>query len=354
MYSLMIVDADRNFSKTLQQLLPWKDLGFEIISSITDGQEAREAAAILKPDVLITDIHLPSLDGLSLAKALREGNPLTKLIILTAEHDFRYAQEAITYHVERYLLKPVQAGELEETMRKVRESMDARPLSRREILNSLFNGQRDEALYSIIRSGDKAAASAFIDEIFLNMSAPGVSLSECQMQVIQLYFIIARTAKKLIPEFDLNVERNLTLIMQIFSEESPEEIQAWLRRLCHNVMDYVAYQLCDNDASLSSRGYNYLKKHYADPDLSLKTVSEHLHISSNYFSSIFKKAMGDSFTNVLNQIRMEHAKELLLSSNKKILEIAHAVGYTDPHYFSFCFKKHFGESPNEVRHVKRR
>ena len=49
---------------------------------------------------------------------------------------------------------------------------------------------------------------------------------------------------------------------------------------------------------------------------------------------------------------MEHAKELLLSSNKKILEIAHAVGYTDPHYFSFCFKKYYGVSPAQLRRAE--
>lgn len=353
MYSVMIADADQNYAKTIYQMLPWEELGFEIISSVEDGHEACEAASILKPDVLVTDIRLPLLDGLSLAKILHEKSPLTKVIFLTAEQNFSWAQEAVACHAERYLVKPVSGQELKEVMRDVHQSLDDRPLARMEVLNSLFDGKREDALYDIIRSGDKESASAWIERVFQDMAAPEYSLSDCHMQVVQIYFIIARSAKKLVPEFDLNVEHNLSLMTDIFREESPEEICAWLRRLCYNVMDYIAYQAHNSDASLSSRGYSYIKKHYEDPDLSLKAVSEHLHISPNYFSSIFKKATGESFTNMLIQIRMEHAKELLLSSNKKVLEVAHAVGYTDPHYFSYCFKKYFGESPHEIRCEKK-
>ena len=354
MYSLMIADADRNFIKTLRQLLPWQELGFEITSSADNGHEACEAAAILKPDVLLTDISLPLLDGLSLAKTLRDKSPLTKVLFLTSEKNFAWAQKAIACHAERYLVKPVSAEELKQTVLEVRHLLDERFSSQMEVLNSLFNGQREELFFEIIRSGDKEGASAFIAQTFQEMSSPEISLSDCQMQVVQLFFIIARSAKKLVPEFDLNVERNLSLIMHIFREESPRDIEAWLRRLCHNVMDFIAYSLHDSDKSLTSKGYSYLQTHYADPELSLKTVSEYLHISPNYFSSIFKKSIGDSFTNLLIQLRMERAKELLLSSNKKVLEVAHEVGYTDPHYFSFCFKKHFGETPNETRRDKSR
>lgn len=101
--------------------------------------------------------------------------------------------------------------------------------------------------------------------------------------------------------------------------------------------------------SLAKQGYDYLTKHYSDPSLSLKQVSKQLLISPSYFSSLFKKENGLSFTDALVEIRMERAKEHLLTTDHKIFEVAIDSGYTDQHYFSYCFKKYFGESPNKIR-----
>ncbi|MEG0268605.1 MAG: AraC family transcriptional regulator, partial [Carnobacterium sp.] len=97
------------------------------------------------------------------------------------------------------------------------------------------------------------------------------------------------------------------------------------------------------------KSYDYLVDHYKDPALSLKSVSKQMAISPSYFSSLFKKENGMSFTHALIKIRMEKAKEHLLTTNCKIVEVALASGYTDQHYFSYCFKKYFGESPNKIR-----
>lgn len=349
MYTLMFADADKKALRALTHLLDWNKIGFECVCASENGQEALEAASILMPDVLITETRLPFLDGLSLARELQIKSPLTKVIFLTGEKSFESAQEAVACHAEQYLVKPTTAEQLEPVLQRLRESLDKRPMTKIEILDFLFNGQQEDTLFTMIQRREKEAAANYIEQIFRDMTHLRASLSDYQMQVVQIFFIIAKSAKRLVPDFDLSVENNLSLIMDIFRSETSEEIKAWLKRLCGNIIDYIASQTSIEDSSIASRGYTYLNQHYAEPGLSLKTVSDALHISSNYFSSVFKKSIGDSFTNVLIQIRMEQARQLILSSRLKVLEIAQAVGYTDSHYFSACFKKHFGMSPNEMR-----
>lgn len=92
---------------------------------------------------------------------------------------------------------------------------------------------------------------------------------------------------------------------------------------------------------------DYIKENYSNPDLSLNDICEYLNISTSRFSSIFKEATGKTFTEVLTNIRMERAKQLMRQTSLKNYEIAEKVGFSDPHYFSVAFKKMTGKTPTE-------
>jgi len=104
---------------------------------------------------------------------------------------------------------------------------------------------------------------------------------------------------------------------------------------------------------LVAQAVEYVKNHYHESDISIHKVCRQLHISAGYFSSIFKKEMNTTFVNFLLQVRMEAAQELLLTTDLKTFEIAERVGYTDPNYFSFCFRKKWGMSPKEYKNMAR-
>ena len=98
-----------------------------------------------------------------------------------------------------------------------------------------------------------------------------------------------------------------------------------------------------------SRAKEYVHQNYADEELSLDRICEVLGVSNSYFSSIFKKETGNSFISYLTDYRMEQASCQLVETNEKSYIIAKNVGYTDPNYFSYVFKRRFGVSPSKYR-----
>ena len=93
----------------------------------------------------------------------------------------------------------------------------------------------------------------------------------------------------------------------------------------------------------------FIDENYNREDISLNTVAAQVNVSPNHFSSVFSQEMGQTFIEYLTGIRMKKAKELLMTTNKKSSEIAYEIGYKDPHYFSFMFKKTQGCTAREYR-----
>jgi len=102
-------------------------------------------------------------------------------------------------------------------------------------------------------------------------------------------------------------------------------------------------------ASLIRRAKNYIDSHYADPELSLNEVADHVSHSPSHFSALFSQETCQTFKDYVTEVRIKRAKELLRTSTLRAAEIAARVGYSDPHYFSAAFKKNTGISPTEFR-----
>ena len=93
----------------------------------------------------------------------------------------------------------------------------------------------------------------------------------------------------------------------------------------------------------------YVCNNYADEELSLDDICGVLGVSNSYFSTVFKKETGKTFIGWLTDYRMDQASRLLIETNEKSYIIAKSVGYTDPNYFSYVFKRRFGVSPSKYR-----
>ena len=100
--------------------------------------------------------------------------------------------------------------------------------------------------------------------------------------------------------------------------------------------------ICDKALAL-------IESRYMDPGLSLLAISTEISVSPNYLSALIKRSTGSTFVDLLTRKRIETAKRMLLGTPMKIREIAEKCGYNDQHYFSYCFKKYEGISPNACR-----
>lgn len=105
----------------------------------------------------------------------------------------------------------------------------------------------------------------------------------------------------------------------------------------------------DSHSSSVERAKEYISLNYSNDTLSLGTVAAHVSLSATYFSSLFRREAGMTFVEYLNQIRIEHAKELLCCTLMQVSEIAYATGYTDYRYFSQVFKRYTGHTPRDFQ-----
>jgi len=160
-YTFVIADDEPIIVRSLSVALPWAELGFELAGSASNGEEALAVVKAVKPDVLITDIRMPIMDGLQLLAETKRASPSTVVIMLSGFGEFAYAREAIRLAAFDYILKPIDHEELERTMKQVRLQLDAEAarMTEREYLHrsvqSLSELVRERLLGSMLEGTDK-------------------------------------------------------------------------------------------------------------------------------------------------------------------------------------------------------
>lgn len=120
MLKIFLAEDEVIVRETIKRMIPWEDLGFELVGEAADGEMALPLLLRQKPDLLITDIKMPFMDGLTLAKVAKKEIPGLKVVILSGYDDFSYAKQAINIGVEDYLLKPITKNALIERLTEIR------------------------------------------------------------------------------------------------------------------------------------------------------------------------------------------------------------------------------------------
>lgn len=193
-YRILLVDDEEEVRKGILRKMDWEKLGFQVAGDAENGEEALEKIEQLKPDVVMTDIRMPYMDGLTLTARIRQKYPSMKVLIFSGYDDFEYAQQAIKLNVTEYILKPVNVEELTEILNRVRENLDEEIEQRRDI--NLLR-ERYRSSLPIIR------------EIFLNDLVRGNVDEEEVKPKLEEYGVNILNARKLIAAV-ISVERNRT------------------------------------------------------------------------------------------------------------------------------------------------
>lgn len=528
MLKVFLVEDEYVVREGIKRNVDWQAHGYEFCGEAGDGELAFPMIQKLRPDIVITDIRMPFMDGLALSRLIKKELPQTEIIILTGFEEFEYAKEALRIGVAEYLSKPINGEELIKEM----DTVSKKILGKREIENKYaremkeFVRQERKDFFVSLVTGDKST------EELLGMSANlNIDMSAMWHNVVLLilqannhsYEEYSGSQVKMeerlkdldaafhVETFDRNLEGRAILfhgddetelrrkqeeyleLVQEMAKEYPHiryfvgigkpvarlrEISLSFEKACHafahrylipgnaildssdlswsatpaqedvgiisvspkqmdrgkiqdflkvgtvgeityfvdeyfralggsalqsnlfrqyivmdvyfcvvefmenmqydksgivapdlaggdfenkeSVMSYAVAVLksaieyreqavSDRYQDVAMEVIRYIEKNYADENLSLNTLASHVNFSPNHLSMIFSQKTGQNFIKYLTDYRMGKARELLRCTGKRSSEISVEVGYKDPHYFSYLFKKIHGMTPTEYR-----
>jgi two-component system response regulator YesN len=532
LFTVILVDDEEEVRQAIIKKLDWEALGFQVIGYADNGEDALEITERLRPDVVMTDIKMPFMDGLTLSKKIKQISRDIKIIVFSGFDEFEYAKEAIKLEVEEYILKPIDSVELKNVFERIREKLnneisqkldmeqlrkyylESLPIMKEQFLIGLLEGQLSKQqvteltksyemkldypyyMTGIVHTdfsgtGMKAAEDTkapagfvtlslkqivndnlegccdFISCIYLdcvvvialfkdqkqsndfihamdqicksafrlleNNTSAGVGflcedlmslshsyqgaknavdyrilfepnqaiyIQDVEAQVDDKFIWDSRYTESILREIKLGEAEEVTNAVQdlvdyikksavsfqlyqislmemvteilklghayqidmdkvfgadfninrkIYQFDSLESLKQWLMEICLKVRSSIRRERTDSAKLLIEKAIEYISGNYNDSELSVDTLCSYLNVSATYFSTLFKRETGMSFVNYLTKIRLDKALQLLNTTDEKTYNIATIVGYTEPNYFSYVFKKKYGISPSNYR-----
>ncbi|MBR5361559.1 MAG: response regulator, partial [Lachnospiraceae bacterium] len=144
LYKVILVDDEEEVREAIRKRINWEEIGFSVVGTAENGEDALELAETLEPDVVMTDIQMPFMDGLTMLRKFKEKIPDIRSVIFSGYDDFEYAKEAIRLEAEEYILKPVDADELRKIFTRIKARLDEKIKQRRnvELLSKYYEESR--------------------------------------------------------------------------------------------------------------------------------------------------------------------------------------------------------------------
>ncbi|MBB6730694.1 response regulator [Cohnella zeiphila] len=333
MYSVLVAENEPWVLRGIVDMVGAVGDEFEVVGACGNGEEAWSMIHESWPMLLITDIMMPRLDGLSLVKRLAEQGTSLVSIIISGYDNFQYAQKAITYGVSEYLLKPVEFDVLAEALNRSKSKLESLKDLHEYVLKFqtlLDNRQalppkqallkQADLLQSVLRMKHTSrSARAHLLRIFDNKLGMLLDDSGIVYQKPALY----------------NSDDD-PAILRYYSDL----LEKWYlagATLAQSAVPDAIEQSC-----------RYIKDHFKE-ELTLSEMAERTNFSVSHFSTLFKKHTGSSFVNYVNGLKVDEAKKLLRSTAYSVSDITEMAGFSTTPYFSRVFKSTVGLSPLEYR-----
>lgn len=243
------------------------------------------------------------------------------------------AREAVSYRVIYGASRAINMKEIEP--RKAGKS-------------SPMNDEELSYLFKMIRLSSQEEIKQAADKYLQKLSLAAESLQQYHVFIMELVSELYKFAAN----NEIDAEDYLGDMRNLYShllDLEPDELGEWLLDISFTLRERLISARSSSTKSFVSKAVEYVSNNYSDEGLSLDTICKFLNVSNAYFSTVFKKETGNSFIGYLTEYRMKQASRQLIESNEKSYIIAKSVGYTDPNYFSYVFKRQFGVSPSKYR-----
>jgi two-component system, response regulator YesN len=334
MYHVLVAEDEHWIRSGIVEMVDRIGGGFKVTGEAGDGVEAWNLIQELCPTVLITDIMMPKMDGLSLIKQIDDIKFPIVSIIISGYDNFSYAQQGIRYGVSEYLLKPVREDVLKEALERSLQRLE-RLYPVHDQLMSVHNFI--EQMPSMDVQQIMAEQAQLVQSIVKNKNShPSSKLGLLRMFAGKLNDLLEYTY----PDYQKCPSPE---------ESSEESLKKHIQTLIETWCQFGQQQHSKRSFRLViKKACDYAEKNYMQ-EISLSQIADHVGLSVSHFSALFKQHAGDSFVNYMNKIRIDKAKQLLLEPDLKIYQVADMVGFSSMPYFNRVFKNVTGLSPNEYR-----
>ena len=408
---VFLADDEVVVREGIRESFPWEESGYTLVGEAPDGEMALPMIRDTNPDIVITDIRMPFMDGIELCRILRAQMPWIAIIVLSGYDEFEYARQCIQLGVREYLVKPINSENLREALDKVsRQILDERKtLEHAASLRARIGNDEQlvkEKLIASLYSEDAAAEDSkgvlnHLQSMGCNVIAPYYAVVDAAFKPAGngqdiayelaessggiMHASSTRTGSALLVLGDTAEdaeERAYAFATSLVRElercgceeirvgigeivGAPEEILRSFKTARH--IRHILVERADeksmilgtremgevsdesNTPSVISEAKVYMSGHFTDPNLMLQDVAKAVGMSNSRFSTVFSQQTGQTFTEYLISLRLGKAKEMLRTTNIKSSQIARESGYNDSHYFSYIFKKNVGITPSEYR-----
>ncbi|MGN0976908.1 MAG: response regulator [Faecousia sp.] len=358
--NVLIADDDRITREGVIEFVDWDALGLKVIGSAKDGREALQLLSENDVDILVTDIRMPYMSGFELVNATSNKGRFPATIIISGYDDYEYLQQAIKLHIILgYIFKPIQIEQLTQLLKEAitfrREWLEKalvpeltdKDQKRYSYKDVVVNLQNLEAIYLALAKDDLPRAKALFAQSWQTAVTPSGSLNFAKRfaweSIISLMQFLAKDG--------INAQDIVTGADPLSLVSALDQKQAVYQLLEDFLENIHMYQQERNRYSDPKFAYvrQALESRYPDPGLTLQLLADDLGVTANYLGTLYKKERGESFTTDLMNIRLEHAKQLLTTTPKKVYDIAAEVGFSDSKYFAVAFRKATGLRPSQYR-----
>ena len=379
MNNILIAEDEKLIRAGIRTMTERSGVPFREIFEAKNGEEALAILREKPVDLLLTDIRMPKMDGIDLVRALHAEGYSPVIMAISGYDDFSYAVEMLRNGVSEYLLKPLERDKFKEALEKAealvhekdRDLKDIEAeleVARQEKLRDFFTSEARQAKPS---EALVAGAKKYFTESrrTRRLQLVGTGKVEELNSEWHSFFEAARRGyvdgEEFIQELILDAKELADIYSGALSEEKKTRLLSLkesdilacgsLENLEETFMNFLIGMQRDSEALHEepvrrkiSLAIRYIEENYAS-DINMAVVSNYVSMNYSLFSYAFKQYTGENFVTYLKNIRLKKAKEMLETTDEKVLSIGAAVGYENSKHFMKLFKSEYGISPSEYR-----
>jgi len=353
LYTIMVVDdeiIEREYIKSIVLKYPNR---YCLVGEANNGKQAINIALDKGPDVIIMDISMPLLDGLESSRLIKLEYENSIIILNSAYSEFEFAQKAISYGLDAYLLKPASENEIidtiESSLRKAKYqsrgimiSNEKENIDIREYPYNLVDN-----IVSSIEVKDIDMLEKSVEDLLKRLKALAIDADKYRLFIINTIFTIMRTLNNIMDDNVSNTFRSEEYLERVSRASYWHEIYSLIEEFLSNVIALLrnSYQYTNNFTLLVEK---YIEENY-DKKLTLDKLSDVFHFSPAYLSRKFHQEKGCTINDYIRNTRIRHAIILIESSSLSIKHIAIKSGFSNVSHFNRVFKSVTGSTPSDYK-----